>query len=124
MPPLKAPPSHTFWVDVLYCPKDREIDSVPPFTRGHSRFPIQQFLIGLHDGIWPVGMKVRVTWALRYGERHGDPNKKVKVEQKREYTLGRVVAQKVLAGKIEADSREFLRRAGKCECWLRVSSVG
>ena len=108
-----SPYSHVFWVDVLYCPKDNSYDNVPPFSK-HSRFPLQQFLIGLHDGIWPRGMKVRVNWLARTGEKHSN-GQAVKVEQKREYVIGKVIAQRVMMDKIEGDSREFLTRCGRYE---------
>ena len=53
------------WVRVLACPKDSPNDTVPMFTPGESKFPFDQFVEGLREGTWPVGMRVQVTF-FRY----------------------------------------------------------
>ena len=104
------PGSKIFWVETLYCPKDDPLDDLPPFTPKYSRFALQQFTAGLHEGIWPPRMKVKVTYT-HYTDYKNDQHKRHKKEI--EYVIPKVAEQKELAGKMLTDSREFAKRTEK-----------
>ena len=99
------------WVRVLHCPKDSADDTVPMFTPGHSRFPFDQFSDGLRMKVWPVGMKVEVTF-FRYegvgNGRHGRLQRR-RYDERKIYTVGKW--QGGLLKKFDVDYQEFTQRA-------------
>ena len=96
------------WVRVVKCPKDDPSDPLPMFIPKVSKFPFDQFLTGLKDGIWPVGMVVDVRF-LRYGQ--GKNGKRTRHEKLIQYTVP--PEQKELIWKLEGDQRRFMKEAKK-----------
>jgi len=95
-------------VRVVKCPKDDPSDPLPMFIPKVSKFPFDQFLTGLKDGIWPVGMVVDVRF-LRYGQ--GKNGKRTRHEKLIQYTVP--PEQKELIWKLEGDQRRFMKEAKK-----------
>ena len=86
------------WVRVLDCPVDEQTGE-RMFTPGVSKFPMDQFLTGLREGVWPVGMEVEVSYMSAKGEDGG------RKQTRRRYKVGRDVGR--LARKLERDWREL-----------------
>ena len=99
------------WVRVLACPKDHPDDTVPMFTPGESKFPFDQFIEGLRNGIWPIGMRVQVTF-FRYegmgNGRHGRLKRR-RYDEKKSYTVEK--RQRGLVERLETDYEMFTQRA-------------
>ena len=95
------------WVKVLYCPKGDLEDAVPMFTPGYSKFSFDQFLVGLKDSVWPVGMRVEVEF-FRYSKTEVEGRRMRYAEVKRYIVNG---DGKGLIHRLEKEQRRFVKKA-------------
>jgi len=95
------------WVRVLHCPKDDPADLTPMFTPGTSKFAFDQFVCGLKEEIWPVGMRVEVEF-FRYSKVEIG-HRRERYQRVKRYTV--TARMKYLVGTLEMDQRWFVEEA-------------